>query len=52
LLETLCGDDSDKILETQTAAEEAICARIRFWDGILGAIDARRDKGGRQSNPE
>jgi len=22
-----------------------ICARIRFWDGILEAIDARRDAG-------
>lgn len=43
LLETLCGDDKDKILEAETAAEEAICARIRFWDGILDAIAARRD---------
>jgi len=45
LLETLCGDDRDKLLEAETAAEEAICARIRFWDGILDAINARRDKG-------
>lgn len=44
LLETLCGDDRDKLLEAETAAEEAICARIRFWDGILDAIDARRHK--------
>jgi len=43
LLETLCGDDKDKIFEAETAAEEAICARIRFWDGILDAIAARRD---------
>jgi len=45
LLETLCGDDRDKLLEAETAAEEAICARIRFWDGILDAIHARRDQG-------
>jgi len=43
LLEVLCEDDRDKILETETAAEEAICARIRFWDGILEASTAGRN---------
>jgi hypothetical protein len=42
LLETLCGDDAVKIEEAETAAEEAICARIRFWDGVLEAIKAQR----------
>jgi hypothetical protein len=42
LLETLCGDDPVKIEEAHTAAEEAICARIRFWDGVLEAIRATR----------
>ncbi len=28
--------------EAETAAEEAICARIRFWDGVLEAIQAGR----------
>lgn len=42
LLETLCGDDPKRIDEAETAAEEAICARIRFWDGILEAIEAAR----------
>ncbi|MCB2262500.1 MAG: DUF3050 domain-containing protein [Candidatus Thiosymbion ectosymbiont of Robbea hypermnestra] len=42
LLETLCGDDRDKIAEAETAAEESLCARIRFWDGIRNAIDAGR----------
>jgi len=40
LLETLCGDDREKIEEAETAAEESICARIRFWDGVLDAIRA------------
>ncbi|MGA7978635.1 MAG: DUF3050 domain-containing protein [Chromatiaceae bacterium] len=43
LLNTLCGDDADKIEEAEAAAEEAVCARIRFWDGVLEAIKARRD---------
>jgi hypothetical protein len=43
LLEAMCGDDSEKIEEAETAAEEAICARIRFWDGVLDAIKAQRN---------
>ena len=42
LLETLCGNDPQKMEEAETAAEEAICARIRFWDGVLEAIEARQ----------
>ncbi len=42
LLETLCGDDRARIEEAEAAAEESICARIRFWDGILDAINAGR----------
>lgn len=42
LLTTLCGDDPRRIEEAETAAEEAICARIRFWDGVLDAIETRR----------
>ncbi len=38
LLETLCGDDPVRIAEAQTAAQEALCARIRFWDGVLEAM--------------
>jgi hypothetical protein len=30
------------IEEAEAAAEEAICARIRFWDGVLEAIQAQR----------
>ncbi|NEX22197.1 DUF3050 domain-containing protein [Thiorhodococcus mannitoliphagus] len=42
LLETLCGDDPKRIEEAETAAEEALCARIRFWDGVVEAIEAGR----------
>ncbi|TVQ91244.1 MAG: DUF3050 domain-containing protein [Chromatiaceae bacterium] len=42
LLETLCGDDPVRLEEAATAAEEAICARLRFWDGVLEAIEASR----------
>jgi hypothetical protein len=40
LLESLCGDDPERIAEAETAAQEALCARIRFWDGVLEAIQA------------
>ena len=31
-----------RLEEAETAAEEALCARIRFWDGVLAAIEAGR----------
>lgn len=43
LLDFLCGGDPKKIEEAETAAEEAVCARIRFWDGVLEVIQTRRD---------
>jgi hypothetical protein len=43
LIETLCRGDPSLVTEAETAAEEAICARIRFWDGVLDAIRARRE---------
>lgn len=42
LLEHLCGGDATRIEEAETAAKEAICARIRFWDGVLEAIETHR----------
>ena len=42
LLASLCGDDPTRIEEAEAAAEECICARIRFWDGVLDAINAGR----------
>jgi hypothetical protein len=44
LLATLCGGNATRITEAETAAEEAICARIRFWDGVLEAIHANRQR--------
>ena len=42
LLTALCANDPLRLEEAQTAAEEALCARIRFWDGVLEAIQAGR----------
>ena len=42
LLDHLCGDDPQRLHEAATAAEEAVCARLRFWDGVLEAVQAAR----------
>jgi hypothetical protein len=42
LIESLCRGNPTLVAEAETAAEEAICARIRFWDGVLDAIRAHR----------
>jgi hypothetical protein len=42
MLDQLCGDDADRLEEAAIAAEEAVCARIRFWDGVLEAVQAAR----------
>jgi hypothetical protein len=42
LLEALCLDDPQRLEGAEAAAEEAICARIRFWDGVHEAIKAAR----------
>lgn len=41
LLNELCGGDPVKVEEAEAAAEEALCARIRFWDGVLEAIEKK-----------
>lgn len=38
LLEVLCADDGERLEEAEAAAEEALCARMRFWDGVHEAI--------------
>jgi len=42
MLDQLCGDDPDRLEEATIAAEEAVCARIRFWDGVLEAVQTER----------
>lgn len=41
LLNELCAGDVQKIDEAIAAANEAVSARIRFWDGVLEAIQAQ-----------
>ena len=41
LLDELCGGDAIKLQEAEAAARSAIEARIRFWDGILVALNNR-----------
>jgi hypothetical protein len=39
MLELLCEGDEVKIAEAEAAALHAINARIKFWDGVLLAIE-------------
>jgi hypothetical protein len=41
LLSALCGDDAEKWREAEAAAEAAVSARIRFWDGVLHALPSQ-----------
>lgn len=38
LLDSLCGGDATRLAEAQAAAEQAIAARIAFWDGVMDAM--------------
>lgn len=38
LLDSLCGGDATRIAEARAAAEQAIAARIAFWDGVMDAM--------------
>ncbi|MBT8119805.1 MAG: DUF3050 domain-containing protein [Gammaproteobacteria bacterium] len=38
LLNSLCADDEVKIQQSIDAAQQAVIARIEFWDGVLAAI--------------
>jgi hypothetical protein len=41
LLNSLCGEDEAKIQEAIEAANVAVETRIKFWDGVLEAINTR-----------
>lgn len=45
LLNELCGSDPVRQAEAEAAACDAISARIRFWDGVLQAIEANTSPG-------
>lgn len=42
LLNSLCGGDKRRVDQAVEAANEAVEARLAFWDGVLAAISARR----------
>lgn len=42
LLNSLCGGNETRIDEAINAARTAVEARLRFWDGVLAAIEDRR----------
>lgn len=44
MLDLLCEGDEQKIAEAHEAALNAIRARIKFWDGVLLAIQDHREK--------
>ena len=39
LLNSLCGGETRKIEEAIAAAQSAVSARVKFWDGVLAAIE-------------
>jgi hypothetical protein len=41
LLDKLCGGDPARVEEAESAAAEALRARLRFWDGVHEAICGR-----------
>ncbi len=41
LLDALCGQNDRRVEEAVAAAEQAVNARLRFWDGVLDAIESR-----------
>lgn len=41
MVEALCENDPLRLREAEQAARDALTARIRFWDGVVDAIQAR-----------
>jgi hypothetical protein len=47
MMSELCGEDGVKWQEAGAAAEQALEARVRLWDGIADAIEtAKKSAGG------
>jgi len=43
LLQGLCAGDAARIAEARAAAEQAVAARVAFWDGILAILPSQRN---------
>jgi hypothetical protein len=41
LLNELCAGESEKVQEAELAAQQAIKARLRFWDEVLASLQNR-----------
>ncbi len=44
LLQGLCANDPARIAEARLAAEQAVAARLAFWDGIRAALPSQHNK--------
>lgn len=42
LLNSLCADEPRRVDQAVETAQQAVDARLQFWDGVAAAIDARR----------
>lgn len=43
LLNGLCANDASKVAQARTAAEQAVAARVAFWDGVLQALPSQQN---------
>jgi len=43
LLQGLCAGDAVRIAEARAAAEQAVAARVAFWDGILAILPGQQN---------
>ncbi len=44
LLAALCGDDAGNWREAEAAAQAAVDARLKFWDGVLAALPSQQSQ--------
>lgn len=44
LLASLCSDDPTKWREAEAAAEQAVNARLQFWDGVLAVLPSQQSQ--------
>jgi hypothetical protein len=44
LLHGLCANDAQRLAEARIAAEQAVAARIAFWDGVLAVLPSQLNR--------